>query len=46
MKEVDIEDYVPCDLELLMVEILKGLIIPDLPIYEPIKKPCANKAKK
>lgn len=27
-------DYEPSEVELLIIEILKGMIIPDLPIYE------------
>ena len=31
------EEYIPNSLDLLMVEILKGLIIPEEPFFEPVE---------
>lgn len=31
------EEYIPNELDLLMVEILKSMIIPELDLYEPLE---------
>ena len=35
--EEEKEEYIPNSLDLLMVEILKGLIIPEEPFFEPVE---------